>query len=120
MSYTNPFQKLLQQVSEDAGWVLQLVHNTRGARLAELAPELESARILKPEQHLRDLENHLERRRRQQLAHAVALRRRRPGRGRAQRRREWPPTRPRMQRIPCGVIRTRLLLVLQGATTSFE
>jgi hypothetical protein len=30
-----------------------LVHNTRGARLAELAPELEAARIAQPEKHLR-------------------------------------------------------------------
>jgi len=57
MNYTNPFHQLLQQMSEDAGWVLQLVHNTRGARLAELAPELESARISQPEKHLRELEN---------------------------------------------------------------
>ena len=72
-------------MSEDAGWVLQLVHNTRGARLAELAPELKSARILQPEKHLREtrpgrvrwrnLENHLERRWRQQLADATAIRR---------------------------------------------
>ena len=45
-------------MSEDAGWVLQLVHS---ARLAELAPELKSARITQPEKHLRDRKNHLER-----------------------------------------------------------
>lgn len=55
MNYTNTFHKLLQQMSEDEGWVLQLVHNTRSASLAELAPELEAARISRPEKHLRVL-----------------------------------------------------------------
>lgn len=56
MNYSNPFHRLLLQMSEDAGWVLQLVHTTRGVRLAELEPELLAANISRADRHLRDLE----------------------------------------------------------------
>jgi hypothetical protein len=56
MNYTNPFHQLMQQMSEDAGWVLQLVHNIGGARLDQLAPELELAGISQAEKHLQELE----------------------------------------------------------------
>lgn len=56
MNYTNPFHGLLQQMSEDAGWVLQLVHTLRGARPAELEPELVAAGVFSADRHLRELE----------------------------------------------------------------
>lgn len=57
-TYGNMFQLLLEKVSEDAGWVLQIVHNTRGAQLteAELAAELAQARVSGLKRHLQDLE----------------------------------------------------------------
>lgn len=56
MNYGNMFQLLLAQLSEDAGWVLQLVHDTRGGRLAELRSELVNARVFRVEERLRELE----------------------------------------------------------------
>lgn len=56
-TYGNMFQLLLERVSEDAGWVLQFVHDTRGARLAELEAELASARVTGTRRHLQDLED---------------------------------------------------------------
>lgn len=95
MSYRNLFHELLMQLSEEAGWVLQLVHDTRGAHLAELEPELSAAKISQADQHPgarktrpgrvrrhERLENDLDRRRREQLADAIAICRRRPGGGR--------------------------------------
>lgn len=38
--YANLFHGLLAQVSEDAGWVLQLVHDTRGLVREELEEAL--------------------------------------------------------------------------------
>ena len=55
VSYQNQFQGLLMQLNEDQGWVLQLVHDTRGARLAELEPELGNAKISGVENHLLQL-----------------------------------------------------------------
>lgn len=40
MAYGNMFQLLLERISDDAGWVLQLVHDTRGVQLPELQAEL--------------------------------------------------------------------------------
>ena len=56
-TYGNMFQLLLEKVSEDAGWVLQIVHNTRGAQLteAELAAELAQAKVSGLKRHLKDL-----------------------------------------------------------------
>ena len=43
--YANFFHGLLAQVSEDAGWVLQLVHDTRGLALDELEAALNHGNI---------------------------------------------------------------------------
>lgn len=56
MNYGNMFHLLLAKVSEDAGWVLQLVNDTRGGRLAELEVELASANVLHAKCHLQELE----------------------------------------------------------------
>ncbi|MBQ68682.1 hypothetical protein CL689_01275 [Candidatus Saccharibacteria bacterium] len=58
-TYGNIFQLLLERVSEDAGWVLQIVHNTRGAGLteAELVAELDQARVSGVQRHLKNLED---------------------------------------------------------------
>lgn len=55
-TYGNMFQLLLQKISEDAGWVLQLVHDTRGGQLAELEVGLANAKISDVEPHLQELE----------------------------------------------------------------
>ena len=55
-TYSNMFQLLLEKVSEDAGWTLQLVHDTRGAQLAELKAELANARVSDPQACLKELE----------------------------------------------------------------
>ena len=57
MTYGNVFQLLLSQLSEDDGWVLQLVHVTRGGRLAELRSKLAHARVFYVKQRLRELED---------------------------------------------------------------
>lgn len=58
-TYGNIFQLLLERVSEDAGWVLQIVHNTRGAGLTEpeLVAELDQARVSGVQRHLKNLED---------------------------------------------------------------
>lgn len=56
-TYGNMFQLLLEKVSEDAGWVLQFVHDTRGARLEELESELVSAKVSGTRSHLQNLES---------------------------------------------------------------
>lgn len=56
MNYGNMFQLLLAQLSDDAGWVLQLVHDTRGGRLGELRSELVNACVFRVDERLRELE----------------------------------------------------------------
>ena len=55
VDYANLFQRLLGQVSEDAGWVLQLVHDTRGLVREELEDALTSAKIKDLDSCLKEL-----------------------------------------------------------------
>ncbi|MCW5865677.1 MAG: hypothetical protein KIS61_00305 [Candidatus Eremiobacteraeota bacterium] len=57
MIYGNMFQLLLSQLSEGDGWVLQMVHDTGGGRLAELRSKLSNARVFYVKQRLRELED---------------------------------------------------------------
>ena len=56
MNYENKFHLLLGKVSEDAGWVLQLVRDTGGGHLAQLRAELAYAGVFRVEASLRELE----------------------------------------------------------------
>lgn len=55
-TYGNMFQLLLEKVSDDAGWVLQFVHEMRGIELPELEGELKRASISGAKRHLQSLE----------------------------------------------------------------
>lgn len=56
MNYGNMFHLLLERLSEDAGWVLQLVNDTRGLNLEVLQAELAAARIANVKACLNQLE----------------------------------------------------------------
>lgn len=53
--YDNPFQDLLGKVSEDAGWVLQLVHDTRALTRNELEEAVSHAKISDLDSCLKEL-----------------------------------------------------------------
>ena len=54
-NYDNVFHELLGKVSEDAGWVLQVVHDTRALTKNELEEALADARIKDLDSCLREL-----------------------------------------------------------------
>ena len=54
-NYDNAFHELLGKVSEDAGWVLQVVHDTRALTKNELEEALADARIKDLDSCLREL-----------------------------------------------------------------
>lgn len=56
MAYGNMFHLLLERISDDGGWVLQLVHDTRGVQLHELKVELARANIDQVPARLAELE----------------------------------------------------------------
>lgn len=57
-TYSNMFHHLLDKVGEEAGWVLQLVHEARGTELTDyLEAELARANIPGAKRHLQKLKN---------------------------------------------------------------
>ena len=55
-SYSNPFDSMLRQLSDETGWILQVVHDLQRVALADIRPAILDAGIPDPEPSLQQLE----------------------------------------------------------------
>jgi len=56
MPYDNLFHQLLARLREDAGWMLQLIHDTRGIVAEDLPGALALSQVCNTDSCLRELE----------------------------------------------------------------